>query len=158
MMWSLTSIIAIAFFSFFALLVASMPLDTSNGEIEPRWSSEAQENARPTSKNIDGYDCPKRKKPSKSVFIEKEKIEESINDACERLEAPQFTRWAYPAQYLAASYALPGPYAEWPIEYRGPSTEKISDHRVVIDMNCNLVDVVTQFKDGHYAECKKALG
>ncbi|KAI1002461.1 hypothetical protein K3495_g5739 [Podosphaera aphanis] len=103
-----------------------------------------------------GYFCREPGKKSKQKFIKLKNINESATKACERLGATKFTTWHFPAPYPAAVYSAPGPYVEWPIGYKGPlSKKRPSIHHVVINAQCDIVDVVTHHTDGHYEQCER---
>ncbi|KAI0998230.1 hypothetical protein K3495_g9965 [Podosphaera aphanis] len=102
-----------------------------------------------------GYYCSKSKITKRRRFYKRKEINEAATKACERLGATKILKWSYPANYAAASYAVPGPYLEWPIGYSGPiSTKRINRDRIVINTQCDVVDVVSRRKDGKYQQCE----
>ncbi|KAI1002462.1 hypothetical protein K3495_g5740 [Podosphaera aphanis] len=148
--FNLITTIAVIFFSVVCLVTPSSSLPTNPHPDHIRSGGPVQKRGKKL-----GYYCNQPKK-SKRKFFKISEINDAVADACDQLGSTKLTDWPFPVDFTATTYSEPGPYFEWPILYSGPiSTKKVKLQHVVIDKKCNLVDVITQYEDGHYEQCEK---
>ncbi|KAI0994508.1 hypothetical protein K3495_g13674 [Podosphaera aphanis] len=102
-----------------------------------------------------GYICinPSQSIPD-NIFLTKREINKAATKACDKIGAKKTIKGGFPLEYSATEYSVPGPYLEWPVGFKGLSSARKSPLRIVVDKNCEVIDVVTQFGDGTYEPCQ----
>ncbi|RKF58012.1 hypothetical protein OnM2_070030 [Erysiphe neolycopersici] len=111
-------------------------------------------------KNVHGYYCGSSK--HQRIFYEQNYINDAATKACDELGLGSGKKRKYLRPYEATSYSrFKGPYYEYPMRAKhkkklfAKKRKNKYPNRIIINTECEVVDVVTNDADFHYQQCTR---